>query len=87
MDFLFPKHSLVLETKRIRDKTHASKVGDELIIDIEHYRRHPKCDRLWCVIYDPLHLIQNPSGLATDLEGNRSTPDGSVNVRMFVISG
>jgi hypothetical protein len=87
MDFLLPKYSLVIETKRVRDKSHASKIGDELVVDIEHYRRHPKCDRLWCVVYDPLHLVQNPSGLISDLEGKRSTPDGSVDVRAFIISG
>lgn len=87
MDFLLPTHQLVIETKRIRDKSHATKVGDELIIDIEHYRRHPGCDRLWCVIYDQLQLIPNPSGLVADLEGQRSTPDGSVHVRVFVFGG
>lgn len=84
MDFLLPAHRLVLETKRIRDKPHAARVGDELIIDIEHYRRHPDCDRLWCVVFDPLQLIQNPTGLVTDLEGHRSTSDGSIHVRVFV---
>ena len=87
MDFLLPAYSLVLETKRVRDKRHATKIGDELIIDIEHYRRHPKCDRLWCVVYDPLHLIPNPSGMIADLEGERTTPDGSVQVRVFITSG
>lgn len=87
MDFLLPAYRLVLEMKRIRDKPHAAKVGDELIIDIEHYRRHPDCDRLWCVVYDPLQLIQNPTGLVTDLEGHRSTTDGSVHVRVFVFGG
>ncbi len=87
MDFLLLKHSLVLETKRVRDAKHGAHIGDELIIDIEHYRRNPKCERLWCVIYDPLHLIRNPSGLVADLEGKRSTPDGTVQVRVFVISG
>jgi hypothetical protein len=87
MDFLFPRYSLVLETKRVRDKAHAGKIGDELIVDIEHYRKHPKCDRLWCVVYDPMHLLPNPSGLTADLEGKRSTPDGSVHVRVFIISG
>ncbi|WP_438910735.1 transposase [Morganella morganii] len=53
MDFLLPAHKLVLETKIVRDRTHAKKIGDELIIDIEHYRRHPDCLNLWCVIYDP----------------------------------
>lgn len=87
MDFLLPAHKLVIETKRVRDKTHASKIGDELIIDIEHYRRHPDCDRLWCVVYDPLQLITNPSGLVSDLDGQRMTPDGSIHVRLFIFGG
>ena len=87
MDFLLPAHKLVLETKRIRDRPHAAKIGDELIIDIEHYRRHPDCDRLWCIVYDASQFIQNPSGLITDLEGHRATSDGSVDVRVFVFGG
>ena len=84
MDFLLPAHKLVLEVKRVRDKSHGTKIGDELIIDIEHYRRHEKCQTLWCVIYDPKHLLTNPSGLASDLEGLRSTPDGQVQAKVFI---
>ncbi len=84
MDLLLPKHKLVLELKRVRDRNHAVKIGDELIIDIEHYRRHSQCDRLWCVVYDPRHLLANPAGLASDLEGVRKTPDGEVSVAVFV---
>ncbi len=84
MDFLLPDHNLVLEVKRVRDKHHGRKIGDELIIDIEHYRRHEKCQTLWCVIYDPQHLLANPAGLTTDLEGLRSTPDGNVQVKVFI---
>ena len=87
MDFLLPAHELVIEMKRIRDKRHASKVGDELIIDIEHYRQHRDCRSLWCVVYDPLRMIVNPSGLTTDLEGPRTTSDGTIDVRVFVLSG
>ena len=85
MDFLLPRYSLVLETKRVRDKSHAAKIGNELIVDIEHYRKHQKCDRLWCVIYDPVRLLPNPSGLVADLDGKRSTSDGTVQVRILVI--
>lgn len=84
MDFLLPDHKLVIETKRVRSKNHASKVGDELIIDIEHYRRHSACDHLWCVIYDPELYISNPQGLVADLDGKRATPDGEVKVKVFV---
>lgn len=87
MDFLLPAHKLVIETKRVRDKSHASKVGVELIIDIEHYRRHSEADHLWCVIYDPQLLISNPKGMVSDLEGHRVTADGSIDVRVFVVGG
>lgn len=85
MDFLLPAHSLVIETKLVRDRNHARRVGDELIIDIEHYRQHPECKRLWCVLYDPDHLITNAEGLRTDLDGSRSSKDGEVFTRVFVL--
>ncbi len=77
MDFLLPAYELVLEVKRVRSREHAKRIGDELIVDVEHYRTHPRCKRLWCVIYDPLLLLQNPEGLADDLRGTRSGSDGS----------
>ena len=86
MDFLLPDHELVIETKIVRDRTHAKKIGDELIIDIDHYRKHPGCKRLWCVIYDPEHFITNADGLKNDLEGERKTKDGPVHVKLFVLA-
>lgn len=85
MDFLLTAYALVIETKIVRDRTHAKRIGDELIIDIEHYRRHPECKRLWCVIYDPDHLITNAQGLKNDLEGPRASKDGEVAVKVFVL--
>ncbi|MNG87297.1 hypothetical protein D3C73_345050 [compost metagenome] len=85
MDFLLPAHKLVLETKIVRDRNHAKKVGDELIIDIEHYRRHSDCKNLWCVIYDPNQYITNTQGLKTDLEGERISKDGEVIVKVYVV--
>lgn len=87
MDFLLPAHCLVLEVKRVRDRIHSKRIGEELIVDIEHYRKHPKCGRLWCVIYDPLQLIANPAGMIADLEGERIRNDGSVHVRVLIVSG
>src|ERR1022692_3679274 len=71
MDFLLPKHKVVLELKFVRDRTHAKKIGDELIVDIDHYQRHPDCNHLWCVVFDQGHLLPNVEGLKTDLEGQR----------------
>jgi len=84
MDFLLPAHKLVIELKLVRDRTHAKVIGNELIIDIEHYRRHPGCDTLWCVVYDPGSLLTNAEGLRKDLEGKRVTSDGTVAVKLLV---
>jgi len=85
MDFLLPAHELVIETKVVRDRSHAKRIGEELIIDIEHYRKHPNCKVLWCVVYDPDHLITNAPGLKSDLDGPRKTKDGEVVVKTFVL--
>lgn len=85
MDFLLAAHALVIETKIVRDRAHSKRIGDELIIDVEHYRRHPSCKLLWCVVYDPDHLITNAQGLKTDLEGPHTTKDGEVTVKVFVL--
>lgn len=86
MDFLLPRYSTVIELKHIRDQNHGKKVGDELILDVAHYQRHQACRNLWCVVYDPGHLIPNPNGLAEDLEGERSSPDGEVHVKAVVVA-
>jgi hypothetical protein len=85
MDFLLPAHGVVLELKFVRDRSHAKKIGDELIIDIDHYRRHPDCTALWCVVFDPDHLLQNAEGLKRDLEGARTTKEGTVHVRLLIL--
>ncbi len=85
MDFLLPTYDLVIELKFVRDRTHAKRIGDELIIDIEHYRVHPRCKTLWCVVYDPDHFLPNAEGLRTDLEGKRSREDGDLIVKMLAV--
>lgn len=84
MDFLLPQHALVLEVKIVRDAGHAKKIGQELIIDIAHYTKHPTCQRLWCVVYDPNNLIQNSHGLK-DLEGPHEISGKKIFVKVFVL--
>jgi hypothetical protein len=85
MDFLLPHHKIVLELKFVRDRNHAKNIGNELIVDINHYQKHPDCEHLWCVVFDQDDLLPNPEGLKTDLEGQRTTKDGSVHVRVRVL--
>lgn len=84
MDFFLPAHELVIETKCVRDRSHAKNVGDELALDIGHYQAHPGAKKLWCVVYDPEHHITNPEGLK-DLEGTHSKSEKQIAVRVFVI--
>lgn len=85
MDILLPKYGIVIELKFVRDKNHAKKIGDELIIDISHYQRHPDCRYLWCVIFDQDHLLPNAAGLKNDLEGERSSKEGKVLVKVALL--
>ncbi len=85
MDFLLPVQRIVIELKFVRDRGHAAKIGDELTIDIDHYRKHPDCDTLWCVIYDQDHCLTNAEGLKRDLEGPRTTKEGTVTVNVLVL--
>ena len=85
MDFLLPKHKLVIELKFVRTKDHAKEIGNELIIDIAHYQKHQECERLLCAVYDLNHLIENPEGMKKDLQGPRSSKEGTVQVEVFVV--
>jgi len=85
MDFLLPLYQLVIETKLVRDKSHGKKIGDELIIDIDHYRAHPSCSALWCIVYDPNHNLENPAGLVGDLEGESKNEKGTVRTKVLVV--
>ncbi|MGA8921726.1 MAG: hypothetical protein WB682_01160 [Candidatus Dormiibacterota bacterium] len=56
------------------------KLGDELIIDIAHYKQRPDCKALVCIVYDPDHRLTNPQGIENDLS---TTTDG-LNVRVLI---
>lgn len=67
MDFLLKPEKVVLELKMTRSGLGAKEAGEQLIIDIAHYKAHPDCQTLICFVYDPDHLIVNPDGLEKDL--------------------
>ena len=85
MDFLLAAHKLVIELKFVRDRVHAKKVGDELIVDIAHYGKHPECQILWCIVYDPNEYLTNAGGLRADLSGKRSYQDGELVTKVLVL--
>ncbi len=66
-DFFLKNESMFVEMKMTRDGLTDRKLGEELIIDIDHYKQRPDCKALLCFVYDPEHRLKNPRGLETDL--------------------
>ena len=69
IDFILKREQLALEIKFAREGKKAKQIGDELLIDIAHYREHRDVKVLICFVYDPGRRIQNPNGLEGDLTG------------------
>jgi len=74
-DFVLPEENIVIEVKITRSKVNNNKrISDELILDIEHYRKHPNCELLMCFVYDSEHLIKNPVGFENDIARKEPYP-------------
>jgi hypothetical protein len=67
MDLVLREEQIVIETKMVRKGLAQKKIRDELIIDKAHYRVHPKCKKLYCLVYDPEEKTKNPRGFERDL--------------------
>jgi hypothetical protein len=78
MDFLIPEVETVLEVKKTRNGLGLKEVGEQLLIDIAKYQKHPKCKRLICLVYDPEGRISNARGLEKDLRGKHGELDVDV---------
>lgn len=81
MDFLIKDINTVIETKMTRETLKDKQIGEQLIIDIEKYAKHPDCDKLYCFVYDPKELINNPKGLEKDLSDN----SGEIDVKTIIV--
>lgn len=80
-DFLLPQIETVVEIKKTRQGLNARAVGEQLIIDIAKYKRHPQCRLLVCFVYDPEGRIANPSGIENDLNSG----DHGIEVRVSIV--
>jgi len=68
MDFLLPEIDSVVEIKMTRPSLSTKQIGEQLIVDIAKYKKHPTCRTLFCVVYDPEGRIANPRGVENDLK-------------------
>src|SRR5205823_4153291 len=80
-DFLLPEIDTVVEIKKTRQGLTAKLVGEQLIVDIVRYKKHPQCRRLFCFVYDPEGRIPNPAGIENDLNKD----DHGIDVRVFIL--
>lgn len=78
IDFLLKEEGMLVEVKFATQKLTDSKIGEQLIIDIERYKNHPDCKRIICFVYDPNFNIKNPYGLEKDLSGKKDKLDVNV---------
>lgn len=73
MDFLLPAHSIAIELKHSRPSMKTKDLGEQLVIDIENYKRHGSVRLLVCIVFDDDGYIVNPRGIETDLSGIRES--------------
>jgi hypothetical protein len=81
MDFLLKVEQIVIEAKKTRKGLTARELGEQLIVDIEKYSKHPDCKTLVCFVYDPDGRIANPRGVEADLN---SRSDEQIQVLTFI---
>jgi len=81
MDFLLKEENIVIEVKKTRKKLTDKDIGEQLILDVVHYKNHPNCKSLKCFVYDPENLVKNPRGLESDL---KKLSDESLSVELFI---
>jgi hypothetical protein len=81
IDFLIHEPRVAIELKHGRDGLTAKKLGEELLIDIKKYERHPDVGHLVVLVFDQHGFISNPRGLERDLTNLAGTLP--VTVRIF----
>ncbi len=74
MDFLLDDAGIVIEMKMTRKNLANKEAAEQLIIDKEKYKKHPKCKHLICFVYDPDGRIKNPRGFEKDLSQTGDHP-------------
>ncbi|WP_371400846.1 hypothetical protein OHA10_23060 [Kribbella sp. NBC_00662] len=74
VDFLLRETGVIIETKMTRPSLTDKKVGEELAIDWNRYQRHPDCQAIMGVVYDPDRYVSNAAALEHDLSSDDSDP-------------
>lgn len=68
-EFFLKTPRTMVELKFVRKATDARKIKSELATDFLDYGKNPQVSHIICLIYDPTHVLKNPSAMQTDLSG------------------
>jgi hypothetical protein len=81
IDFVLPELEMVLEIKKTRPSLSTKELGEQLIVDIVKYQKHPLCRTLFCFVYDPEGRVADPRGVENDLNDS----DREIAVRVMIV--
>jgi hypothetical protein len=81
IDFFLRNEKIFVEVKFAKETHRRKKISEELIIDKEYYRKKESLKALFCLVYDPCGVIENPRGFERDI-GEKTS---SYEVRVYVV--
>jgi hypothetical protein len=81
IDFVLNEENIGIEIKYADGINPEKRIGDELLVDINHYKENRNCKKLFCFIYNPHGSFNNPQGFIHELEKNKELP-----VRVYINS-
>jgi REase_DpnII-MboI len=84
IDIVVPSINSVIETKFLRNASHAKAVANELRIDFECYHDHENCGQLVALCMDPGRHLLDPEQFESDLSGLRQKSGHEFNVTVLV---
>jgi hypothetical protein len=76
VDVFLAEHRAFVEFKMTRTGLKDKQLTEELVQDCALYAKHPGCDLLYIVVYDPQRLLMNPAGIVNELNGPSKTGGG-----------
>lgn len=72
VDLVLKGMGIIIEIKFVSEAAKVKVIVEDLKRDIESYYPHPECEHLFCFIYDPKDIINDPKPIENDLSGARN---------------
>jgi hypothetical protein len=70
-DFVLKIERVVIVARKAGSDLVATRLDEQLSVDVEHYRNHPDCGTLVCFVYDPEGQMADAVQVENDLSGKK----------------